>query len=235
MRKASPPEIVLASQSPRRRELAEQAGWVVTVLPPPETAESEAAPRQPNETLEAWVARLARVKAEAIVSELPADRRSIVLACDTIGVIDDTPLGKPANRRDAAGMLTRLSGRLHRVLTGSCLWPSTAAPWIAVTESLLEMEPLTPAFLEHYLETGLWRGKAGACGFQDGVIPLRLKAGSGSNVIGLPLETIRQQLGLLARRGSTQPSGASFSWYPAASFPEPSTTQPTLPPSHGNG
>ncbi len=184
--------------------------------------------------MEAWVSRLAYAKAESIVSDLPADRQSIVLACDTIGVVDDEPLGKPASRRDAAAMLSKLSGRPHRVLTGSCLWPNNTAPWLAVTESLLEMEPLTPAFLEHYLDTGLWRGKAGACGFQDGVIPLLLKAGSGSNVIGLPLETIRYQLSLLPARGSPPAPRDSFTWFPADSFPEPSTTLPASRPAHRN-
>lgn len=221
METASPLEIVLASQSPRRRELAEQAGWAVTVLPPPETAESEAAPRAVDEPLEAWVARLAQAKAAAVVSQLPATRQAIVLACDTIGVIGTEPLGKPEHRAAAADMLQKLSGRLHRVLTGSCLWPVGKAPYLAVTESLLEMQPLSPAFLETYLESGLWKGKAGACGFQDGVIPLTLRAGSSSNVIGLPLETIRRQLADIPV-SPHQPSPTTHCrWFPAALFPEP--------------
>ncbi len=225
MPEASSPEIVLASQSPRRRELAEREGWRVRVVRPPETAESGAAPRAADESLEAWVARLALAKAEAVVSQLQPSGNTIVVACDTIGVVDTEPLGKPANRADAAGMLTRLSGRLHRVLTGSCLWPLRCGPQLAVTESVLEMEPLTPAFLQRYLDSGLWQGKAGACGFQDGVIPLTLQAGSGSNVIGLPLETIRHQLASLPSLPQPQPAGSSFAWFPAATFPQPSAWQ----------
>lgn len=184
------------------------------VVPPPDAAESEAPPRAPTESLEAWVARLATAKAKAVESQLPPTPPRTVLACDTIGVIDGKPLGKPADRRDAARMLTQLSGRLHRVLTGSCLWPLDGHPNIAVTESILEMAPLSEAFLEMYLDSDLWQGKAGACGFQDGVIPLTLVAGSGSNVIGLPLETIRDQLSRIAsapRASSLEP----FAWHPA--------------------
>jgi predicted house-cleaning NTP pyrophosphatase (Maf/HAM1 superfamily) len=54
------------------------------------------------------------------------------------------------------------------------------------------MKPLSTAAIDAYLATGLWRGKAGACGYQDEAIPLELRAGSGSNVVGLPLETLRE-------------------------------------------
>lgn len=212
---------MLASQSPRRRELAEAEGWQVEVVPPPDSAEAEAAPRATSESLEAWVARLAKTKAEAVVASLAEPSSAVVLACDTIGVVDGDPLGKPRDRQDAAAMLTRLSGRLHRVLTGSCLWPIGGTPRIAVTESLLEMAPLSDAFLEQYLDSGLWRGKAGACGFQDGVIPLKLVAGSDSNVVGLPLETIRDQLARIAS-GPCIPRSGLFTWYPAACGPDAS-------------
>jgi septum formation protein len=214
MQEASLPRIVLASQSPRRRELAEAEGWQVEVVPPPESAEAEAAPRAASESLEAWVARLAKTKAEAVMASLTELSSAVVLACDTIGVVDGEPLGKPRDRQDAAAMLTRLSGRLHRVLTGSCLWPIGCPPRIAVTESILEMAPLSEAFLEQYLDSGLWRGKAGACGFQDGVIPLTLLAGSSSNVVGIPLESIRRQLEEI-RTGIAPDPRPAFDWFPA--------------------
>lgn len=188
------------------------------VRPPPEAAEAEAAPRQPTESLEAWVARLARTKADAVISGLtPTCPPQIVLACDTIGVIDDEPLGKPANRDEAAAMLSRLSGRVHRVLTGSCLWPVRGTARLAVTESILEMATLSPSFINDYLQSGLWEGKAGACGFQDGVIPLKLIAGSGSNVIGLPVETLRRQLAEVIAR-SPHPH-SEYDWFSAEPLP----------------
>lgn len=230
MNRASPPHIVLASQSPRRRELAENEGWTVDVRPPPEATEAEAPPREATESLEAWVARLAHTKASAVIAGLTATcPPRIVLACDTIGVIDDEPLGKPADRTEAAAMLSRLSGRVHRVLTGSCLWPVRGFARHAVTESILEMPPLSPSFINDYLQSGLWEGKAGACGFQDGVIPLRLIAGSGSNVIGLPLETLRRQLAEII--ANTSLPACDYAWFPAEPLEEPSPTALGLPPS----
>jgi len=200
MNQASRHRVFLASGSPRRRALAEAEGWDVVVVPPPEDVERDAPPRAAAEPLENYVARLARAKGEAVAATLAAaGAAGTVLACDTLGELDGIPLGKPADRDDARRMLGLLSGRTHRVLTG--VWIAElvagAAPARtrqAVDESLLEMDPLTDAFLEWYLESGLWRGKAGACGFQDERLPLRLLAGSGSNVVGLPLELVRQML-----------------------------------------
>ena len=102
------------------------------------------------------------------------------------------------SRLGNAAMLLALSGRKHRVVTGVCLWHRPGRePVFADCESLLAMEPLTDEFLDWYLASGLWEGKAGACGYQDERLPLRLVAGSESNVVGLPLELVRQMLGSL--------------------------------------
>ena len=172
-------------------------------MPPPDAIEASAAPRAVHESLEAYVLRLARAKGQAVAA-MVAD--GPVLACDTLSEVDGFPLGKPVDREDARRMLTLLAGRMHRVLTG--VWLQTrpdhhgGEPRVleAVEESLLEMGPLERPLLEWYLESDLWRGKAGACGFQDERLPLRLVAGSGSNVVGLPLERIRAMLDELDRR-----------------------------------
>ena len=92
-------------------------------------------------------------------------------------------------------MLARLSGRRHRVITGVCLWQRPELdPLEAAAESVLEMGPLSEEFTNWYLDSGMWRGKAGGCGFQDERLPLRLVEGSGSNVVGLPLEMVRKML-----------------------------------------
>jgi len=172
----------------------------VQVVPPPEAIEAMAAPQAADESLEAYVLRLARAKGLAV-----ADRgiEGTILACDTLSEVDGTALGKPADRDDARRMLTLLSGRVHRVLTGVWLCRQRAdstsdtgfmRPLEAVEESLLEMGPLEGTLLEWYLDSGMWHGKAGACGFQDERLPLRLVAGSGSNVVGLPLERVRAML-----------------------------------------
>lgn len=198
-------KIVLASGSPRRRALALAEGWEVQVVPPPEMAEATAAARGADESLEAYVLRLARVKGRA-VADLGIG--GTILACDTLSEVDGAALGKPADRDDARRMLTLLSGRVHRVLTG--VWLRAAADLRvtqqpvdaaeAVEESLLEMGPLSDGLLEWYLDSGMWQGKAGACGFQDERLPLRLVAGSGSNVVGLPLERVRAMLADLDQR-----------------------------------
>ena len=190
---------MLASGSPRRAELARSEGWDFVVIPPPEAAEAGAAPRGPAEPLEEFVTRLARAKAEAV---LGLGASGIVLACDTLSEVEGLPLGKPVDRDDARRMLRALSGRRHRVVSGVCLWPIAGGrpadePLTGHAESELFMPPLTEAFIAAYLDTGLWEGKAGACGFQDGHVPLELVAGSPSNVVGLPLELIRELLAQL--------------------------------------
>ena len=75
-------------------------------------------------------------------------------------------------------------------------------PLEAVEESLLSMDPLGESLLEWYLDSGMWQGKAGACGFQDDRLPLHLTAGSGSNVVGLPLERVRAMLAELDRQST---------------------------------
>lgn len=187
---------MLASGSPRRAELARSEGWNFVVVPPPEAAETDAAPRGDEEPLEAFVTRLARAKAEAVVA---LGTQGLVLACDTLSEVEGLPLGKPRDRDDARRMLRALSGRRHRVVSGVCLWlvedpGQPGEPLTGHAESELLMPPLPESFITGYLDTGLWEGKAGACGFQDGHVPLELVAGSPSNVVGLPLELVRELL-----------------------------------------
>jgi septum formation protein len=204
MSQESPRSIVLASRSPRRLQLATAEGWRVRVIVPPEEAESEAAPRGPDESLAQYVCRLALAKATAVAGGGPSTQiQGTILACDTVAEVDGQILGKPADRDDARQMLLDLSGRRHRVVSGVCLWPQPdGQPLFGDAESLLEMEELSDEFLEWYLKSGMWAGKAGACGFQDERLPLRLVAGSPSNVVGLPMELVRE---MLARVDEEQP------------------------------
>lgn len=187
---------MLASRSPRRLELALREGWNVEVVVPPEEAESQAPPRSAEESLADYVRRLATSKARSV---MPQRATGIILACDTLSEVDGVTLGKPTDREDARRMLLHLSGRMHRVVTGVCLWPLPGHPnpLLGDAESTLVMDPLSHDDLEWYLESGLWHGKAGACGFQDERLPLRLTSGSASNVVGLPLELIRHMLARL--------------------------------------
>lgn len=162
------------------------------MVEPPEAAEAGQPARGRDEPLERYVLRLARSKAAAVAASGAA---GTILACDTLSEVDGVALGKPADREDARRMLSLLSGRRHRVVSGVCLWRCPGAERLeAAVESVLEMEPLADELLGWYLDSGLWRGKAGACGFQDARLPLRLVSGSPSNVVGLPLETVTAML-----------------------------------------
>jgi septum formation protein len=190
--------IVLASRSPRRLDLARNAGWDVVLAPPPPEAEGSAPPKAPSESLEAYVLRLARAKAAAVAT---TGVTGTILACDTLSEVDGQPLGQAADRDAARRMLETLSGKRHRVVTGVCVWHRPELDAIEATdESELEMGPLDPLFLDWYLASGLWKGKAGACGYQDERLPLRLIQGSATNVVGLPMELIGRMLEGLDRQ-----------------------------------
>ncbi len=199
----SPQPLILASSSPRRRELLAEAGYQFTVLPPPPDIEcgvcSESGPA-------GLVTELAFRKAAAVVRSLQEQahgRReagagssgTIVLAADTVAECDGFILGKPQNEEHARAMLRQLSGREHRVLTGLCLWRlGESEPLVRVVVTTLRMDPLTGAQLDEYLASGQWEGKAGAFGYQDRLGWVHIVEGSASNVVGLPMETLAEML-----------------------------------------
>ena len=171
------------------------------VIVPPEEAESGAAPRASDESLAHYVRRLAFAKADAVAGSRETPLEGTILACDTVAEVEGRILGKPVDRADARRMLLDLSGRRHRVVSGVCLWPRPEGkPLQGDAESVLEMGDLSDEFLDWYLDSGMWAGKAGACGFQDERLPLRLMSGSPSNVVGLPLELVREMLAVMDAR-----------------------------------
>ena len=181
--------LVLASASPRRRELLTGVGWKFNIeLPDPGLEESFNPCRCDPKEL---VRSLAHLKADNVAKRLAdTQEATIVLACDSIAVCRGEILGKPKDRNDAYRMLRLLSGSRHEVHTGMCL---IRLPEFRVVEtvetSVLYMEPLAESRIQAYLDSGLWQGKAGAFGYQDGNDWLQLESGSESNVVGLPLET----------------------------------------------
>jgi len=192
------PPIILASGSPRRRELLQEAGYNFTVIQPAEDVEcgvcSEFGPA-------GLVADLAYRKAAAVRKTLGNDSAAVVVAADTVAECDGFILGKPRDELDARAMLTQLSGREHRVLTGVCLWPlDGGAPVIRVAVSKLRMDTLTDAQLDEYIASGQWEGKAGSFGYQDRLGWVHVVEGSESNVVGLPMELLAEMLGELAAK-----------------------------------
>lgn len=189
------PCLILASASPRRRELLARLGLPFQVRVP--RVEERALPGEPPEDL---VRRLALEKARAVVREATdeAVRGAVVLGADTVVVLDGEVLGKPAGREEALTMLGRLSGRTHRVLTAVAAVRGTREE-VLVQASRVSFRPLAPREAAWYWETGEPRDKAGAYAVQGlgGIFIHRLE-GSPSGVMGLPL---CETAALLARFG----------------------------------
>jgi septum formation protein len=190
-------QLILASQSARRRELLTEAGYQFTVIPPSDSAECGVCS---GETPAQLVERLARQKALDVAARVPA---GIVLGCDTVAACNGQILGKPRDEEHARQMLRLLRGRRHHVYSGVCLVrkPDSAIHSdVAITT--LEMLPLSDAEIEDYLASGAWEGKAGGFGLQDRLGWIDVIEGSHSNVVGLPLELLEEMLSILARRAS---------------------------------
>ena len=190
---------VLASGSPRRKDLLEGLGLTFEVVP---SGVDECCSR--DETPSELVQRWAHEKALAVSRRLP-DRW--VLAADTIVLLDGTVLGKPSGPAEAVEMLRRLSGNVHEVLSGICLLHrngTTSRLQCVRTEVLFK--DLTPEEIDAYVSTGEPLDKAGAYGIQGmGAFLVRSIRGSYTNVVGLPLcETIQW----LVEAGVAAPAGA---------------------------
>ncbi|MGM0554028.1 MAG: Maf family protein [Pseudomonadota bacterium] len=184
----TPTPLLLASASPRRRELLEQIQLAFEVAPM-DVDESA----RPGETPEALVERLAVAKVEAARNRLATGQW--VLAADTVVAVDDDALGKPADFADAAAMLGRLSGREHRVVSGMALWRPGEAMRARHVTTRVRLHELSPADIEAYWETGEPCGKAGAYAIQGrGAAFVEWIEGSYTNVVGLPLFELEQWL-----------------------------------------
>jgi septum formation protein len=198
------PKFILASGSPRRRELLSEAGYEFEIVIPSDTAECGVCSRESPEQL---VARLALQKAADVVARIES---GLVLACDTVAECDGQILGKPATEDHARRMLQMLNGREHRVLSGLCLWQVPGrAPQVRVAVTRLRMDNLTQAQIDEYLASDLWGGKAGAFGYQDRIGWLHILDGSESNVVGLPLELLAEMLAESTSPAPPCPSAAS--------------------------
>jgi septum formation protein len=181
--------LILASRSPRRRELLREAGYAFQVIPPGEHAESELDFCEPPAEM---VSRLAIQKAADVAVRV---ERGLVLGCDTVAECQGQILGKPRDVSHARQMLQVLRGQEHRVYSGLCLWSRPDDRHVTeVAVTVLQMLAISDWQLKQYLNSGLWQGKAGAFGYQDGHDWLQVIAGSESNVVGLPLELLAEMI-----------------------------------------
>ncbi|MFN0130130.1 MAG: Maf family protein [Verrucomicrobiales bacterium] len=181
--------LILASASPRRRELLRTLVDDFAVVTADEVQEAHDPERSPADLTE----HNARLKATSVAARHPG---ALVLGADTLVYLDDEPLGKPDSLAEAATMLRRLSGRRHTVCTGVCLAGPLARD-IQVFHDLTQVQfrPLDEATITEYLTKVHVLDKAGAYAAQEraDLIIQRLD-GSYSNVVGLPLEMLRSRL-----------------------------------------
>ncbi len=188
--------LVLASASPRRRQILSQAGLFFDVQPSTIAERARA-----GESAETLVERLAREKALDVAGELAQGPARPVLGADTVVVLDGEVLGKPRDEAHAVEMLSRLVGRPHRVMTGIALaWTDGRSLESRVVTSEVEMRSATRQELIEYVALGESLDKAGGYALQGGAIQFVTRVvGSRSNVIGLPRE---ETLALLERSGA---------------------------------
>jgi septum formation protein len=178
---------VLASKSPRRRQLLAALGLQFEV----DSADVDETPF-PGEAPASLVCRLCREKAAAVAARRPGE---VVLAADTLVVLDGALLGKPADPLEAVAMLTALRDRIHVVYTAVCVMrDGQAETQVSVTD--VKMRAYTDAEIEAYVETGDPLDKAGAYGIQDPQFaPVASWDGCYSGVMGLPMGLASEMLG----------------------------------------
>jgi septum formation protein len=182
------PPLILASASPRRAELLKLLQVKFRILP----GEAQEVAHEHLSPLEVCQLNAHR-KARAVAKKIPDD---LVLAADTLVFLDGEIFGKPCNLSDARRMLTRLQGRTHQVVTGVCLMHLRAhrERIFAVSTDVL-FHPLDDRQIRNYLAKINPLDKAGAYAIQDsGELIISEISGSFSNVVGLPVEKLRQEL-----------------------------------------
>ena len=188
-----PRPLILASASPRRRELLAGAG--IEALPCPPTMDDgrlqcgDCPPQQ-------WVAVLAIMKARDVIAQL-RQRSGTVLAADTMCLVDDKALGQPTDGEDARGMLNLMRGRDHEVLTGWCLVAAEGTRARHGTEVVtVSIGAISDAEIDRYIDSNRWRGKAGGYNLAERVgsgWPITCE-GDATSVMGLPMDRLAREL-----------------------------------------
>ena len=188
--------LILASASPRRRDLLAQIGIVPDAILPADIDEASQRDESPVQT----ASRLAVEKARAVAALEPD---AYVLAADTVVAVGRRNLGKPASVDEARRFLKLLSGRRHRVLGGISVIAPDGRVSDRLSTTLVRFKRLSEAEISGYLDTGEWDGKAGGYAIQ-GLAAAFVPAVSGSytNVVGLDVAMVRLMLAGLGYRGA---------------------------------
>ncbi|HTE28403.1 MAG TPA: Maf family protein [Flavitalea sp.] len=181
--------IILASQSARRRQLLEWAelNFEVVIAPTDETYPL-------NLTIDEIPIHIARHKAIAVQSGLANEGYPVIIAADTVVVLEGKIIGKPASAQEAFEILSQLSGRVHQVITGVCIIGRTELLFSDITS--VEFHPLTADEIWFYINNYKPYDKAGAYGIQEwiGVTGIKSINGDFYNVMGLPVSRVLQAL-----------------------------------------
>lgn len=186
-------KIILASASPRRKELLAKAGMSFTVIPA--AGEEKRTSEDPGEAVQ----QLARDKAEWVAQSLAeCEEGTLVIGSDTIVVFENRILGKPKDRRDAAETLEKLQGNTHQVYTGVTVLERKAGKWVEHTffESTdVTFYPVSREEIQDYIATGEPMDKAGSYGIQ-GLFGIYVKGicGDYNNVVGLPVARLFHEM-----------------------------------------
>jgi septum formation protein len=205
--------LILASRSPRRREIL---GWLGLEF---ETVDPDVEELSAGEDPEALVLENARLKAVAGFDAAGEPGDAMVLGVDTDVFVDGRMLGQPADRAAAEERLRLLSGREHEVLSGVCLIGPSAAgiPGAPLRErsglsrSAVTFRPLEDATIDTYLDSGEWQGRAGGYAIQGlGSMLIEKVEGDFSNVVGLPIPVLLSLDPALASRTSENPKAKDY-------------------------
>lgn len=212
--------LILASASPRRRQLLALAGWPFSVA----TADIDETPL-PGEAPTDFVSRLSQAKARAVAARRPANEPALIVACDTTVVLDDRLLNKPTDAAEARAMLTALRARTHQVLTGLAVLDTTdGALHAEVVVSNVPMRAYTEAEMAAYIASGDPLDKAGAYAIQHpGFQPVDRGAfvDCFANVMGLPLCHLLRRLRALGYSAPNLPQECqAFIPYACPIYPE---------------
>ena len=194
----SAPVLILASASPRRKDLLAQIGITPDKIQPADLDESE----KPSEAPRAYALRLAIEKAQAVHALAPG---AIILAADTAVAVGRRILPKTETEDEARACLDLMSGRSHQVLTGIAVIAADGRMMSRLVTTRVKMKRLTPQEVSGYIASGEWKGKAGGYGIQGkaGALISDL-SGSYTGVVGLPVFETRN---LLEAAGYPVPMG----------------------------
>ncbi len=193
MGKPFPFRLILASGSRNRRKLLAEAGYTFEVIP--------ANIDEPTEAMfgdcRQYVQQVSWMKAQAVATKIP---NGVILTADTVGWHNGKVIGKPNDADHARQIIRELSGAVHELWTGCCLWKRPGDFQICWQElSLCRVKNFTGDELEAYIATNRWVGCSGAYSIEGGNDPyVRVVEGSVSNVIGLPMESLESMLQRIA-------------------------------------